>query len=337
MEGEEEGAEESESEEYEPYSEYEDENDDEYYSEEELVEEKPKPKPKRAPVASTTAPAKAVLAKVVPAKVAPAKVAPAKAAPAKAKAAGKPKAKANVANVPAELLPRSSELDKMLREQREAFNKELQEIRDDAKKQRGEMAKEMDGFKAADLRNDRGRRLLEAIQREDLEAVNSNIARYSLTDLNYYAVDQSGMTCLHYATRQANLELVQKLIDKAPQCCNEITFKCRTPSAWSVLNCAADIAHKKDAKWQGDHAAICLALIDASSDEVLTHKTGFGTEVIHQLAARGHVHALKQVLPVLRQRPGKLELRELINHQVGPQGKGAVDTGLSSCMLAVGV
>ena len=32
-------------------------------------------------------------------------------------------------------------------------------------KQREEMAKEMDGLKAADLRNDRGRRLLEAIQR----------------------------------------------------------------------------------------------------------------------------------------------------------------------------
>ena len=107
-----------------------------------------------------------------------------------------------------------------------------------------------------------------------------------------------------------------------------------TPSR-SVLNCAADVPRKKDIIFQANHKNIFVAVMEQCSNETLVHKTGFGTEVIHQLVARGHVETLKVVLNKYRVRLGAHELAALINQQVGPQRKGAVDTGLSSCMQVV--
>ena len=145
---------------------------------------------------------------------------------------------------------------------------------------------------------------------------------------NFIAVDASGMSALHYACRAVRLDWVTKILHIAPQLVDVLTFLGRTPSQWSCLNCAADVSKPKTQDGLEEHAAMFDILVHTALPETLANVTGFGTTIVHQLAARGHIKTLERVLPRMESKLGKERLVALMDLKVGRLELGSVDTAL---------
>ena len=181
--------------------------------------------------------------------------------------------------------------------------------------------------KEQDIVDQRGQDLLVALQRHDEEEVAAVFAEAPHC-VNFKVVDASGMSALHYACRAVRLDWVKKILHIAPQLVDVLTYWARTPSQWSCLNCAADVAKPKTQDGVEEHAAMCDMLIQRAWPETIANVTAFGTTVVHQLAARGHLKTLERVLPRMASKLGKERLVALMDLKVGRLELGSVDTAL---------
>ena len=73
---------------------------------------------------------------------------------------------------------------------------------------------------------------------------------------------------------------------------------------------------------------MCDMLIQRAWPETIANVTAFGTTVVHQLAARGHLKTLERVLPRMASKLGKERLVALMDLKVGRLELGSVDTAL---------
>ncbi len=144
----------------------------------------------------------------------------------------------------------------------------------------------------------------------------------------FIPVDASGMSALHYACRAVRLDWVTKILHIAPQLVDVLTFLGRTPSQWSCLNCAADVPKPNTQDGLEDHAEMFDILVHTAFPETVANVTGFGTTIVHQLAARGHIKTLERVLPRMESKLGKERLVALMDLKVGRLELGSVDTAL---------
>jgi hypothetical protein len=174
----------------------------------------------------------------------------------------------------------------------------------------------------------RGQALLVAMQRPDEEEVAAVFAEEAPDFKNFIAVDAQGMSALHYACRAVRLDWVTKILHIAPQLVDVLTFLGRTPSKWSCLNCAADVSKPKTQDGLEEHAEMFDILVHTALPETLANVTGFGTTIVHQLAARGHIKTLERVLPRMESKLGKERLVALMDLKVGRYELGSVDTAL---------
>ena len=124
------------------------------------------------------------------------------------------------------------------------------------------------------------------------------------------------------------LDWATKILHIAPQLVDVLTFLGRTPSKWSCLNCAADVSKPKTQDGLEEHAEMFDILVHTALPETLANVTGFGTTIVHQLAARGHIKTLERVLPRMESKLGKERLVALMDLKVGRLELGSVDTAL---------
>ena len=173
----------------------------------------------------------------------------------------------------------------------------------------------------------RGRDLVMAAQRLDRVVVEELLGA---ANVSFDMVDDTGMSALHHAARLVKREWVTQLLEKAPSTVNVVTHYARTPSSWTVLNCAADVPKRKNHSELTDHIAVCRALVVAASKQTIANITGFGTTAFHQFAARGHEEVLQEILPLVKEKIGAVELKRVLNIKVGQKELGTVDTALRS-------
>ena len=76
----------------------------------------------------------------------------------------------------------------------------------------------------------------------------------------------------------------------------------------------ADVPKPKTPQGELAHAHICAILVQHSLARTMTNKTGFGTTVVHQLAARGHMKAMEMILPLMQRKLGAEGLAALIKY-----------------------
>ena len=69
-------------------------------------------------------------------------------------------------------------------------------------------------------------------------------------------------------------------------------------------------------------------LVHTALPATLANVTGYGTTIVHQLAARGHIKTLERVLPRMESKLGKERLVALMDLKVGRFELGSVDTAL---------
>ena len=184
----------------------------------------------------------------------------------------------------------------------------------------------------AQQRNQRGQDLLSALLMNNVGQVDRLIEADPL-ELDFAALDQSGMTCLHHACWLTNRRWAEVILGKKPALCDALTYYVRTPSSWSALNCLADRPKVKDG--QEEHMLLATSLVRAMSQHRLTARTGKGTTVVHQLTARGHNRTLECILPIMENKLGKERLAALLNTAVGRHQLGTVDVALKSNMDVV--
>ena len=178
--------------------------------------------------------------------------------------------------------------------------------------------------------------LLVAMQRNNGEKVEEAL-RLGHGRLNFHVLDASGMSALHHASRAVRLDWFQAVLQEAPSLVDVLTLWARTPSQWSCLNCAADVAKPKTPQGLLQHAAICTLLVEKSAPATIANITGHGTTVVHQLVGRGHKATLERILPIMQAKLGENVLATLMNIQVGKQKLGAVDTALRCHIATVGL
>ena len=158
---------------------------------------------------------------------------------------------------------------------------------------------------------------------------------FDADDMDCGFVDSNGMTPLHLAARAVSAGLCHAILDRAPESLDRISLLMRTPSSWSVLNCLADTPFRPalaDGHWE-----LCRLFAENMTEETMMHVTANGTTHLHQLVSRGHNKSLEVVLQTMTKRRdlGKQKVAFLLNHRVGPQGLGCVDTALKCNKVVV--
>jgi hypothetical protein len=179
-----------------------------------------------------------------------------------------------------------------------------------------------------------GQILLFALQCGNDAGVDELLALHPSSEtLDYSAQDESGMTCLHYAARLVNPVWYEQCRDRHPSNMDVRTYWSRTPARWSVLNCISDTPRSRDESTRMAMVTMVLDMLEHMKPEVIGNKTRFGTNCIHQLAARGHGEVLKALLQKIDEQHGRTLLLDLIQEPCGKKddAKGsAVDTALKS-------
>jgi hypothetical protein len=179
-----------------------------------------------------------------------------------------------------------------------------------------------------DIADKQGQDLLVAMQKRHEGEVAAVFAEEALDCKIFIPVDASGMSALHYACRAVRLDWVTKILHIAPQLVDVLTFLGRTPSQWSCLNCAADVPKPNTQDGLEEHAAMFDILVHRALPDTIANVTGYGTTIVHQLAARGHIKTLERVLPRMESKLGKERFVALMDFKVGLLELGSVDTAL---------